>query len=48
MLRPGQPVSSNRELVARTVEIARSLGRPPATANQARERLGLTGRHHHS
>jgi 3-keto-5-aminohexanoate cleavage enzyme len=39
--RRGEPVVSNAQLVERTVRIATELERPPATAQQAREQLGL-------
>ena len=39
--RQGELAESSAQLVERTVEIARSLGREPATPDQARELLGL-------
>jgi 3-keto-5-aminohexanoate cleavage enzyme len=41
MLRRGVPASGNGELVARLAEIARSLERPPASVDEARELLQL-------
>jgi 3-keto-5-aminohexanoate cleavage enzyme len=43
-LRKGQLVESNAQLVERTVRIAEELGRRPATADEARDILGLRGR----
>jgi len=40
--RRGEPAESNAELVGRTVRIAEELGRPVATAEQAREILGVS------
>lgn len=42
--RRGQPVRGSAELVARTVRIARELGKEPATPQQAREILGVARR----
>jgi 3-keto-5-aminohexanoate cleavage enzyme len=39
--RKGELAESNAQLVRRTAEVARTLGREPATAEQAREILGL-------
>jgi uncharacterized protein (DUF849 family) len=41
MVRRGQPASGNGELTARLAEVARALDRPPATVEQAVERLQL-------
>jgi 3-keto-5-aminohexanoate cleavage enzyme len=41
LLRRGEPVERNAQLVQRTVRIAGELGRPVATPSQARELLGL-------
>jgi 3-keto-5-aminohexanoate cleavage enzyme len=43
-LQKGQLVESNAQLVERTVRIAEELGRRPATADEARDILGLRGR----
>jgi 3-keto-5-aminohexanoate cleavage enzyme len=40
-LRRGEPVESNAQLVDRTVEIARLLGREVATPDEARAMLGM-------
>jgi 3-keto-5-aminohexanoate cleavage enzyme len=42
--RRGEPVTSNAQLVERTVRIARELDRRPATPDEARELFGLRGR----
>ena len=42
--RPGEPASSNAQLIERLVRIARELGREPATPAEARGLLGLPGR----
>ncbi len=42
--RRGELARDNAELVARTVRIARELGREPASPEQARQMLGLRGR----
>ena len=39
--RKGEPAESNAQLVERTAGLARTLGREPATPQQAREMLGL-------
>jgi uncharacterized protein (DUF849 family) len=39
--RKGQPVESNAQLVARAAGFARLAERPPMTADQARELLGV-------
>ncbi|HLM50911.1 MAG TPA: 3-keto-5-aminohexanoate cleavage protein [Solirubrobacteraceae bacterium] len=44
LLRSGEPVASNAQLVERTVRIAHDLDRRPATPEEARERFGLRGR----
>jgi 3-keto-5-aminohexanoate cleavage enzyme len=44
LMRRGEPVQNNAQLVARTVRIAGELGRRPATPAEAREVLGLRGR----
>lgn len=44
LLRRGEPVVDNAQLVRRTTRIVEDLGRPPATPAQARELLGLSGR----
>jgi 3-keto-5-aminohexanoate cleavage enzyme len=44
MYRRGEPLRNNAQLVERTVRIARELDRRPATADEARELLGLRGR----
>jgi 3-keto-5-aminohexanoate cleavage enzyme len=44
LLRRGEPVRDNAQLVARAVRIAAELDRPVATPAQARELLGLRGR----
>ncbi len=44
LLRRGEPVRDNAQLVARTARIAAELERPVATPAQAREALGLRGR----
>ena len=41
--RPGEPATSNAQLIERLVRIARELGREPATPDEARSLLGLTG-----
>jgi 3-keto-5-aminohexanoate cleavage enzyme len=43
-MRRGELVETNAQLVQRTVRIAEELGRRPATADEAREALGLRGR----
>jgi len=40
--RRGEPAESNAQLVERTVRIGEELGRPVATAEQAREILGVS------
>ena len=40
--RPGEPATSNAQLIERLVRIARELGREPATPAEARQLLGLT------
>ena len=40
--RPGEPATSNAQLIERLVRIARELGREPATAAEARQLLELT------
>ncbi len=42
--RPGEPATSNAQLIERLVRIARELGREPATPAEARTLLGLPGR----
>ena len=42
--RRGELLTSNAQLVERTVRIARELDRRPATPDEARELLGLRGR----
>jgi len=44
LLRSGEPVASNAQLVERTVRIGHELDRRPATPEEARERFGLRGR----
>jgi len=44
LFRRGEPAVDNAQLVRRTVRIAEELGRPAATADQARAMLGLRGR----
>ena len=44
LMRRGEPVENNAQLVERTVRIARELDREPATPAQARELLALRGR----
>lgn len=46
MMRRGEPVVDNAQLVARAVRIARELDRRPATPDEARAVLGLRGRVH--
>jgi uncharacterized protein (DUF849 family) len=41
LLRRGQPANGNGELVARLAQIATAMERPPATVEQALERLEL-------
>jgi 3-keto-5-aminohexanoate cleavage enzyme len=41
MYRRGEPVTSNAQLVERTVRIARELERRPATPDEAREQFGI-------
>ena len=41
MYRKGEPAASNAQVVARSVRIARELGKEPATPNEARKLLGL-------
>jgi uncharacterized protein (DUF849 family) len=41
MLRRGVPATGNADLVARLAQVARSIERPPASVQQARELLGL-------
>jgi 3-keto-5-aminohexanoate cleavage enzyme len=42
--RPGEPASSNAQLIERLVRIARELGREPASPTEARQLLGLKER----
>lgn len=44
MMRRGQPVEHNKELVARAAHLASELQRPPMLAEQAREMLGVKER----
>jgi len=44
--RPGEPATSNAQLIERLVRIARELGREPATPAEARAVLGLKSRSH--
>ena len=44
LMRRGEPVRSNAQLVERTVRIANELDRRPATPDEARERFALRGR----
>jgi 3-keto-5-aminohexanoate cleavage enzyme len=46
LIRRGEPVVDNAQLVRRMARIAEELGRPPATPAQARELLALRGRSH--
>jgi uncharacterized protein (DUF849 family) len=41
MLRRGEPTPGNRPLVERLAQVARSMERPPASVEVAREKLGL-------
>jgi 3-keto-5-aminohexanoate cleavage enzyme len=40
-MRPGEPVESNAQLVERTAEMARAMGREPTSVEEARIALGL-------
>jgi 3-keto-5-aminohexanoate cleavage enzyme len=42
--RPGEPATSNAQLIERLVRFGRELGREPATPDEARAMLGLTSR----
>ena len=44
LMRRGEPVENNAQLVERTVRIARELDRRPATPGEVRELFGLRGR----
>jgi 3-keto-5-aminohexanoate cleavage enzyme len=44
LMRRGEPVENNAQLVERTVRIAHELDRRPATPDEARERFSLRGR----
>ena len=44
LMRRGEPVENNAQLVERTVRIANELDRRPATPDEARERFALRGR----
>jgi 3-keto-5-aminohexanoate cleavage enzyme len=44
LMRRGEPVRSNAQLVERTVRIANELDRRPATPGEAREQFALRGR----
>ena len=44
LMRRGEPVQNNAQLVERTVRIAHQLDRRPATPAEVRERFGLRGR----
>jgi 3-keto-5-aminohexanoate cleavage enzyme len=44
LMRRGEPVAGNAQLVERTVRIANELDRRPATPDETRERFGLRGR----
>ena len=44
LMRRGEPVENNAQLVERTVRIANELDRRPATPAEAREQFGLRGR----
>jgi 3-keto-5-aminohexanoate cleavage enzyme len=44
LMRRGEPVENNAQLVERTVRIANQLDRRPATPDEARERFALRGR----
>ena len=44
LMRRGEPVQNNAQLVERTVRIANELDRRPATPDEARERFALRGR----
>ena len=44
LFRRGEPVTSNAQLVERTVRIAHQLDRRPATPDEARAQFGLRGR----
>jgi 3-keto-5-aminohexanoate cleavage enzyme len=41
MYRKGEPATSNAQIVARSVRIARELGKEPAAPDEAREMIGL-------